>query len=87
VRLPAVLVVTVYLTALAVALREPSEHLLAGAVLLLAVCARLALRPAARSAISHAFAGHAVRDRRSRRPDAVVLVEDAAPAVAPGTAA
>ncbi len=78
-RLPAVLVVTVYLTALAVALREPSEHLLAGAVLLLAICARLALRPAARSAIAHVLAG---------RPRPVAGAEDAAaPAVAPATPA
>lgn len=77
-RLPAVLVVTVYLAALAVALREPSEHLLAGSVVALAVCARLAVRPsAARSAISHAFAAHPVRARRSRRAAAVAPVTPA----------
>ncbi len=78
-RLPAVLVVTVYLTALAVALREPAEHLLAGAVLLVAVAARLALRPAARAAIARTVA---VRSRP------VVVVDDAAaPAVAPAAPA
>ncbi len=77
-RLPAVLVTTVYLAALAVALREPSEHLLAGAVVLLALCARTA----ARSPFSRAFAGRPVRDRRSRR---AVVEEPAAPAVVPVT--
>jgi hypothetical protein len=46
VKLPAWLLVTVYVVALAVALRDPSEHLLAGAVLLAAVLWRL---PATRS--------------------------------------
>ncbi len=79
--LPAVLVTALYLAALAVALRDPSEHLLAGAVVLLAVCARLAARPAARSALSHAFRGHPVRGRRSRRVAVAALVDE--PAVAP----
>ena len=79
--LPAVLVTALYLAALAVALRDPSEHLLAGAVVLLAVCARLAARPAARSAISHALRGHPLRDRRSRRAPVTAIVDE--PAVAP----
>ena len=40
-RLPALLLVPVYLAALAVALRDPSEHLLAGIVVLAAVLWRL----------------------------------------------
>ncbi len=79
--LPAVLVTALYLAALAVALRDPSEHLLAGAVVLLAVCARLAARPAARSALAQAVRAHPLRDRRSRRAAAVVLADE--PAVAP----
>ena len=63
-KLPALLLVSVYLAALAVALRDPSEHLLAGIVVLSAVLWRL---PAARSALSHAFGLHPLRDRRSRR--------------------
>ncbi len=74
-RLPALLLVAVYLAALAAALRDPSEHLLGGAVVLSAVVWRL---PATRSAISHAFA-LTVRDRRSR-PEEV-----GTPAVAPAT--
>ena len=74
-RLPAVLVVTVYLAALVVALRDPSEHLLAGTVVLLAVCARLAVRPSAtRSALAQLVAAHPLRDRRSRRAAAVAPV-------------
>jgi hypothetical protein len=75
VRLPALLLVAVYLAAVAVALRDPSEHLLAGLVVLSAVVWRL---PAARSAISHVVVRHPVRDRRVRRAAA-------APAVAPAT--
>lgn len=67
-RLTAVLVLALHLAALAVALREPSEHLLAGTVVLLAICAR----PSARSAISRAMAAHPVRDRRSRTAATVV---------------
>jgi hypothetical protein len=72
VRLPALLLVPVYLAALAVALRDPSEHLIAGIVVLSALLWRL---PAARSAISHALVRHPLRGRRSRRA--------AAPAMAP----
>ena len=70
----AVLLTTVYLAALAVALRDPSEHLLAGAVVLLAALWRL---PATRSVLSSA--GTALRDRRARPEEAV------APAVVPAT--
>jgi hypothetical protein len=74
VRLSALLLVTVYLAALAVALRDPSQHLLAGLVVLAALAARFALRPsAARSAVVST-----VRPRRSARQ------EVAAPAVASG---
>ena len=77
--LPAVLVTTVYLAALAVALREPSEHLLAGAVVLLALCARTA----ARSPSAHALVVRRWRDRRSRTP--AVVDDPVAAAVAPVT--
>ena len=40
-KLPALLLVPLYLAALAVALRDPAEHLLAGAVVLSAVLWRL----------------------------------------------
>ncbi len=73
-RLSALLLVSVYLAALAVALRDPSEHLLAGAVVLSAVLGRL---PATRAAVSSAAVR--VRERR-RRPDEAV-----AAAVAPAT--
>ena len=46
-RLPALLLVSVYLVALAVALRDPSEHLLAGVVVLPALLSRL------RAPVSH----------------------------------
>jgi hypothetical protein len=68
VRLPALLLVPVYLAALVVALRDPSEHLLAGIVVLSALLWRL---PAARSAISHALVRHPVGRRRFRRATAV----------------
>ena len=76
-RLPAVLLTLVYVAALAVALRDPSEHLVAGAVVLLALTARLALRPATRSAIARALAPR-VR---------AVVEEPALPAVVPATPA
>ncbi len=47
-RLPALLLVAVHLAALAVALRDPSEHLLAGVVVLSAAVWRL------RAPITHA---------------------------------
>jgi hypothetical protein len=78
VRTQAVLLTTVYLGALAVALRDPSEHLLAGAVVLLALLWRL---PATRAAISCVVASQAVRDRRSRR----AVDEAVTPVVAPVT--
>ena len=71
-KLPALLLVSVYLAALAVALRDPSEHLLAGSVVLAAVLWRL---PATRSAISHVFVPHPVRDRRSRRAAAAAVAQ------------
>jgi hypothetical protein len=73
-RIPAVLLITVYLAALAVALRDPSAHLPAGLVVLAAVLWRL---PATRAALSHVV--RAVSDRRSG-PEEVV-----APAMAPAT--
>ena len=47
-RLPALLLVVAYLAALAVALRDPSEHLLAGTVVLAALLERL------RAPVAHA---------------------------------
>ena len=74
-RLPAVLLTLVYVAALAVALRDPSEHLVAGAVVLTALLVRL--RPsAARSVL-----GHVLHPRRTA-PEEVVP-----PAVVPATPA
>ncbi len=73
-RMRAVLLTMLYLTALAGALRDPSEHLVAGAVVLLAVLWRL---PATRLLLSSA--GTALRERRARPEEAV------APAVVPAT--
>ena len=62
-RLPALLLVVAYLAALAVALRDPSEHLLAGTVVLAALLERL------RAPVSHA-AG-ALRRARHRTVEEV----------------
>lgn len=75
-RLPAALLTLVYLAALAVALRDPAEHLLAVVVLLLGITARLLLRPSARGALAHAV-----------RRTAPVADDVAAPAVVPATPA